>query len=808
MATTKTARSSDRSERGHRSLMQQPIAFLGLFLAPFGGLLTAWAIHLYIVGWDWRGWVVQGSSTALGVTNTLTGVAAVLLAGAAWHFAEHRKTPMRVALTGSVGSITVLFGVSIYVGPHRWWGLTFILVAWFVAGMWALTRLNVTRSDSRHEPAEEKETWLDKIGLKGTRGKVKEQVHDADGNLVRTTISGQSSDGGTLSDVQGAVPHLESKLATPAGMTTATGNPERADQWELDILHVDPLKNRLPYGPPSHPGGSIEDPLNFAAYNNGHPLWCYLGGGPVAVNPTGLIIMGTTRAGKTLGENLLYTEAGTRTDVVILYMNKAKGLQDWRGIAPVTEVAIISDSEGDYSSAFTRLGKMIKYRSDVLGEYGISAWTANRCYHNPPQRKANGQPVPMAPMPFLMVHVGEADAILENYKSDEGAIFVASKGLSLGIATAVSLQRAGHDSMPTGLRDNLGARICYGTLTATATGMALSEPTMDAGAHPENWGARKPGYFYFEGPGVDETLYPKFAKTYSLAPGMRQDASIEEHNVAMQEEMLRRNLESAPRMARLDRGSAESTGKVGDAIWWDLMAGRTQALRLRVGATATGSQAVSQPTAPVAGPASANMTATDRVDATATPQPYEPPFADDDDEEDGVQFATTDVPEGGDPDSMDAAAEIRSEVAETDSVEGLELYPDFGDGETWELTDVDTPLEMPAELAGMSWADDRPEPASRGEAIEAVRETLVSLMDDPARRDPEDDAAALIRVQDVTRVCKFRARGWVSGVIADISTGSIDPPIGITMERADDRPAGPGKPNWYRLRRSGDDHRE
>jgi hypothetical protein len=788
MATTtrSTSRSGDRDQRGHRRLRDQPLTFLGLFLSPFAGLLTSWLIHVYVMGinLDWGSvhWHVRTSSAAPFVTVVLITLATVGLSVLAWQFAEHRTAALQRTLTGSVASLGLLFAINVGTGPHYWWSGGFIGMGWLVAVTWSMTRLNVTRRDAR-EPGEEKETWLDRLNLKGSHGKVREQVRDAEGNLVRTVVDVQNAPGETVKPLQDAIPNLESHAKAPAGMSTAIGDPDRADRSTLEILHVDPLKKRLPYGPPSHPGGSIEDPLNIALYNNGHPMWCYLAGGPIAVNPTGAIIMGTTRAGKTLAENLLYTEMGSRTDVVICYLNKAKGLQDLRPIAPVVEVAIVSDSDRDYSSAFERFKGILSYRSRVLGEYGISAWTAGRCFHNPPQRKANGDPVPMEPMPFLEIHIGEADAVLDNYKSDDGAIYLASKGLSLGTATNWSLQRAGHDSMPTGLRENLGARFCFGTMTATATAMALSEPTIDAGAHPENWGARKPGYFYYEGPGVDETLYARFAKTYSLAPGADERWTIEELSAAMSEEMLRRNRENAPRMAKLDRGSALATGKIGDACWWDVMARQTEAIRVQLGASAN-------PTA--------NMTAADRKPTPQTPEAYPANR-----EDEMSNFAVTATPQDAeDPDDVEIELEIAAEIRDTDNVAGVDLYPADEDGETAEGVDPSVPLETAEGVAGMSWADPRPAAPSRTEAILAVRETLVELLADPAKRDPDDDTAALVQVADVTDRLKFKSRPWMSGVLSEMAAGTIDPPGDVTMTLADDLPIGNGRPNLYRLRRS------
>src|SRR4051794_20391312 len=131
---------SERQERHHRKLSEQPITFLGLFLVPFAGLLTAWLIHVWAVGvsldwWRWH-WHVAGNLPALVVTSCAISIGAVGLGVQAWNFAEHRKTVFRASLAASTSGLGFLFAVSVGVGPHRWWSGIFILVGWYVAVAW------------------------------------------------------------------------------------------------------------------------------------------------------------------------------------------------------------------------------------------------------------------------------------------------------------------------------------------------------------------------------------------------------------------------------------------------------------------------------------------------------------------------------------------------------------------------------------------------------------------------------------------------------------------------------------------------
>lgn len=774
MATRARSGSASAEREHHRtSLWAQLARFIGLYGVPFLGLLSAWAVHVWVTGLDVHWWVidweVHTSPAAVTVAVFLITIVTIGMAYQGYQFAEHRKPILQQSLAGSILLVGALFAINVGTGPHYWWSGLFLVASWAVAVIWTIARLDVTRNDKK-EDGDKEDTLLEKLGLKGWNFKVKEQVRDPEtGKPIRTEVAVTHAPGETKDKLQQAVGGLESATASPAGLSTATGS-DRADQSTLTLIHVDALKERVAYGPEPYPGGSIEDPLMIGVYQTGHPAWCYLGGGPMSINPTGYIVMGTSRAGKTLGENLLYTSVGSRTDVCVLYLNKAKGRQDIRPIAPVIEVAVLSKDPMDYVNAFTRVKKILDYREAQLAAYGLAEWSAKRCYYNPPQRKVNGEAIPMEPMPFLMLHIGEADAILDNYKSEDGAIYLASKGLSLGVSTGWSLQRAGHDSMPTGLRDNLGARWCYGTLSATATAMALSESTRNAGATPENWGARKPGYHFFEGPGVDETEYPKVIKTMSLAPGMDPKVGIDEHNAAMREEMLRRNLQNAPKMARLDRGSALATGDLGGSCWWDVMARQTEEMRVELGV-------------------SINATPSDRKPQTAT-VPTATPTA-------NPAPAATANPTA-DADSDDIV--FREEIRNLREVDGVELYPADEDG-TAEDIDPEAPLERRPELKGMSWGapDDRPVAPSREEAVLGLGETLTWLQANHPIRDDEDESVALIKVSDITAKLKYRSRPWFSTLVAEAAVTGEGVPSALVLERADDMPVGNGRPNFYRL---------
>lgn len=766
------AKSTEMRERAPRKLRDQPHAFVGLYLAPVPALLTAWLIHVYVMGvdlhWGRLHWHVVGNQAALVVTVALLSVGAVGIGTSAWHFAEHRKPAMRYILTGFSSALVFIFAINVGLGPHRWWSGGFILLAEYVAGTWSMARLNVTRADPRTPEGDDGEGLLERWGLKGYRGKVTEVVTDDQGRPVRTEINVKHAPGGTIDPVQQAVPNMESYVGAPAGFSRAVPS-DRADQSQVTILHSDPLKGRLLLGPPSHPGGSITDPVITSLYDDGHPVRVPLTGG-AGFPPTNRGWVGMTRTGKTVNENLTYTEIITRRDVVIMYLNRSKGMQDIRPIIPGVEVAIITAADADYVSALHKVEAIMHYRSGQLGRYGISAWSANRCFHNPPQRRSDGQAIPMEPMPSLQVHIGEADSILEGRGGDQ-AERIASKCLSLGIQIAVSLQRASAEHMPTSMRQNIGLWWCFGTGDDYSASFVLGDHVVKAGADPQRFGQRMPGNHYVVGPGIEEANFAKRAKTFAIAAGTDPNVTDEVIDMELQEAMLARNLQWAPRMAKLDRGSAAATGVPGSpGNWWDLAVAETDRIRKTIlGGTATVTASNRNPTTATAPAATAGYVATD-------PQPHET------------------------AEHLAARAEVDNDVADVRNVEGVELYPQDENGRTGERIDLSADLPAPDPDFDLSWEDPRPPAMSRNDAVLALHEALRELIAVPELRDPADPTGntVIFGMPEVVDRYKFRGRPWFIGEFSKMIEGEAKSPQGLILSRATDLDLSAGR---YRLRR-------
>lgn len=769
-------RSTAAAERTHHrtNLWHQAALFVGLFLSPFAGLLTAWIIHVWIGGahvhWGPVNWDVNSSPAAGPVAVSFATLVSVLIAYLGWQFAEHRKTALRGSLAGSIVTLGVFFSINVGTGPNWFLSGLFILVSWAVALIWSIARLDVTRNDKRGDE-EKGDGFLEKVGLKGWRSRKVTHHTDEHGDPLSTEIEFQHAEGDTVDQLQEAVPAFESASASPRGLSRAVPG-DSADRSTVTVMHGDPLD--VPGGieipPLEHEGGSIQQPILSGKYSTGEYVRVYLAGDPTGqgrFSPSSYLKMGMNRTGKTQGENVELTDVQSRRDVVILYMNKAKGMQDARPIIPGIEVAVIESEEGSsaqYREAVRQIKNMISYRQKQLALFGIHEWNASECWDNPPYRTENGRRIRMERIPFLIVHVGEADAILQDAPGD--CTYVVSKGLSVGIDTGWSLQRADATKMPTGLRFNLGTSWCYGCGDDDSVSMALTSWVIKAGAHPDQWGQRKPGYFYFEGLGIDEKLFPVMARGFGKG----------ENGEKLRDTLLRRNLRNAPRMAKLDRGTANATGQPGQESWWDKMAKSTEELRRSMLAGVT----VLPEPVPDDRPRPATASAT-------RPQP-----ADD-----------------GEESEEEVREEIAREMRETTEVDGFELYPQ--DAETGDRATYDDAARkfdpVPADQQ-MSWADPKPEARDRKAALLELARNLEALMQRTDLRDPADPTGCtvIVAVSDITEIHKYRSRPWFWKALNDLANGTIsreECPTDVLVSRAPDLGPAAGK---YRLQRPSAGH--
>jgi hypothetical protein len=677
----------------------------------------------------------------------------------------------------------MLFEINVGTGPHYWWSPLFVAAGWAVAVTWSLARLDVARNDQRTETEEKEDGLAKKLGIsKVTKFFPKVVRDEKTGEPIRIDIATHHAPGETVAVMQDGLGSLESVAQGPPGMSTAIGDPDRADRSTTSLLLRNPFRRHIPVGPPTSPGGSIADLSSVADYANGKPAFVTTAAGKHMASSTSYALIGMTRSGKTGTETQLLTEWGSRIDWVCLYLNQAKGLQDIRPLLPIIEAAVIAeDGEaglGEYVVAAEQLKAIMIYRQQQLARFAVSAWSPRCCDPDPDRRPTaiiGGRRVPMEPMPFLTAHFGEADSILASGRMATTAGFVASKGLSLGVNTGWSLQRPDWKAMPTDLRANIGLWFVHGMNNTDEEDFVLDQDVRQSGAHPGKWGQRKPGQHIMTGPGIDEELFPIALKTRFLVGDATDEhgrpIDFDTLNDRYMSEMLRRNIASAPGMAKLDRGSADATDG-----WWDVQALKTDGLRTRMldPQSATGSATAPRNVAHLA----------DR----ANPQP-----------------ATEDA-DDIDPEEMDEMiAEFEQDVAETEEVDGITLYGNDDDTEAMRAMDTRVEFRAPDmddDPLADSAEDDKPAAVSAEQARAEGRATLIRMLADPRYADRKVAGTAIVTVAQVFAELGLRSRPWVSswltGVLMD--GGSVED--GVMIERHGDPRRG-----QYRLRpTSGDDH--
>lgn len=773
MASIRTTRSVRRDEgTAQRDVVDQPTPFVGLYLAPAAALLFAWVVHFAIAGWTWN---VAGRTVHVSGSDGYMTLAVMVFTGAtiglgveAWRASKGRDEVWRLLLTASSLVMGLWLTVLVGNGPGRWSTTFYLIFAFVVSTAWVYPRLHVLRRDPREDNKDGGDDELIKsLGLSGYRHKGEPDVrYDAEtGEPERIVVKIKHRFGGTRSALQHALENIVSAVDGPEGLSRVTATSSgKASESLMTIILKDPFVGRIPDPGPSHPGGSPTEWALIGKYDDGEDVLVWLCGGVDldgnALDPTGYAFMGMSRAGKTVGENrLLLDQFITRRGTCLMYLNKAKGGQDAGPIIAGLEVAILTDDVSPYRQALDALKRMISYRATELGKYGIAAWSWEKCFNNPPTHTLDGTYRPMEPMPALGVHFGEADAILQD--SGEDATFVASKALSVGIIPGWSMQRWSADNMPTSLRFNIGTSFCFGTGDDYSHHFALSEPTIKAGAHPENWRNRHPGQFYLETVGVPEERFPIPAK----AIGDVDNESLWANMRILAEEW-------GPRMDKLDRGTANATRG-----WWDKFARETDRLRreLTPGTASTNTEP----------PPPDDPTPTPPQESPMTPPPPGKFVADVVDDDIDATRAELD------------RLEVRAEIAETSHANGQVIRgglitPDEDDESGDRLFDEMDQVNLRRSLDEVDPTD--PEDVRFGVPDEATSPEEAQLLFDEALRaalevdewrDPEDPTgnSVIVRTGQIMQLNKFRSRTWYTAMLREMSEGHRICPPGIVLEK-------------------------
>lgn len=407
--------------------------------------------------------------TALHVGTTI-GVSAM-----AWHHIGGRSVARRVAVTSSLAWHGGLATVLTVVGPWHWpYSMIWVAGSTLCASYWGI-RAMVRRMGADDHGG-------------GALGQVAELTHLA---RAQVTAVGVSEHGAVVADlalppgvnaraaVSGETPAaIASVLDIPTSRVRTIPSPDSARRARLEIDTIDHLATPTTWRGASALGASIGVPLRVGRYADGTDVLVDLTGLASGGSSEHVIVTGTSGSGKTDSVVGLVADALTRSDVLVIVVDLAKGHQSYGHLAPHlwletdrTRVAML----------LRRLQVVITERTAHLGRAGLKSWQ------------------PGCGLTYLILVIEEAWTLLAGGSYD-GIVMTAR---SAGISLIPSVQRATHAGISTEIRAQMSAHWCHGVLSADDATYGLPD-TLHGVVHPETWGRHQPGMAYLAGAGIGE----------------------------------------------------------------------------------------------------------------------------------------------------------------------------------------------------------------------------------------------------------------------------------------------------------------
>lgn len=433
-----------------------------------------------------------GNSPTAAVGLTL---ASGVLTATTWWAGKGATPERRIHATATTGAASAFLLVGTVGNPLN----SALLSTWAIGGAtlaagWNMRQILRTNPDTQAGgPAAIEQGLLTKaIGAAKVMARGNPQVAS---NKVTQKL--QLAPGQVTSDDLGSrVKHIASELGVSPTAVRIQPDPDRGDHATLIVVPQDMLKQTTPWPGPSDPGGSITYPIHIGIYEDGAEavLWF-----PASSdrNATHFLTAGMNGSGKSAGQSVAITEALTRRDAVVWAVDPSKGMQTFAPFLPYLDWVEMTMSGGE--AMIEALTHVITARANEMGRHGFKNWT-------PEVFEQLG-------MPYMIVWIEEAAKFFRNGTEMEGLVMEAR---SAGISVIISLQRPSSTSMPTDVREQLGGALVFGVKGSTTADMALPDDVRDAGARPEAWENRRPGYAYLVAPGVDEERYATPLRTYLI----------------------------------------------------------------------------------------------------------------------------------------------------------------------------------------------------------------------------------------------------------------------------------------------------
>jgi len=411
----------------------------------------------------------------------------ILLGGSAmaglamWH-TRTRKDPLHKWLpAGTCLAVAWWVAWADVRGLHARWTLAAWLVAGgFVAFAWIM-RAHMGKATA--DGGGVSEWFASASGHTTTPGL---RLTDVKAEGGRITAVAEHPPGVSTEDVTANLGALESAGNVPAGSLNISPHPHSARRSLVTVVNPRTLSEPRLYPGPSHPGGSMADPLRWGRFADGSD-WLAT---PFAPGGAGwqLMVTGMTGTAKTTGVG--YTALGemvTRQDAAVIVVDPAKGEQFMGPMRPALHHLETDLDGGGVERTLLRINGMCRPRMDYLGRLGLPRW-----------REGCG-------LSAVGVWVEEAAWVFNALGAAAVKQWVLPMVLtarSAGVFIVLSLQRASWDQIPPVIRAQL-ASVCMGVEQKKDADFGLSHEQKSAGCDPSKWGPRHPGMCYTDMPGVD-----------------------------------------------------------------------------------------------------------------------------------------------------------------------------------------------------------------------------------------------------------------------------------------------------------------
>lgn len=423
-------------------------------------------------------------------------VASLALTAATWWAGRDTKEARRLHATATTAAATGYLTVASFTDPLGATQLSWLAIGGAtVAASWNVRKVMRINPESKQDTDRAGETGL----LTKSLGKSKAMLRgEPKVEPNKVTAPYRITDPGSLTnaDIGRRIDNIAGELGISPNSIRIVPDGENAAEGEFVFIPKDMLTGGAPYPGPSSAGGSITEPCHVGIYEDGEieQFW-FPADEQLRRNATHFLVAGMNGSAKSTGMTWAVIDALTRRDCIVWAIDASKGMQTLGPLLPYLDWAEMTMAGGE--AMIDALPQVITARADELGRHGFKNWT-------PEAFEKLG-------MPYLIVWIEESAKFFRDGAELESVVEALR---SAGGSVAVSQQRPSSTSMPTDVREQLGASWCFGVKGSTTADMALPDDVRDAGARPEAWENRKPGYNYLVAPGVAEERYAMKARTW------------------------------------------------------------------------------------------------------------------------------------------------------------------------------------------------------------------------------------------------------------------------------------------------------